>query len=145
MSTGRKFNKKSAFSTRLNFSTFFKGILWIWASSQNDQNLRLAFLCSRDMTRAFDVLTAINQSINIYICMYIIGLILGSRASKKTIFPNSFRRWPFSRESFKLWILEIYVTSNIFSNLMMSFSIFPRRGCFRQVGFERRRCSVFVV
>ena len=73
MSTGRKFSKKSA------FSTFFKGILWIWASSQNDQNLRLAYLCSRDMTRAFDVLTAINQSIYIYIyvCMYIIGLILG--------------------------------------------------------------------
>ena len=71
MSTGRKFSKKSAFSTRLNFSTFFKGILWIWASSQNDQNLRLAYLCSRDMTRAFDVLTAINQSIYIYIYIYI--------------------------------------------------------------------------
>ena len=33
----------------------------------------------------------------------------------------------------------------IFLNLMMSFSSFPRHDCFRQVGFERRKHSVFVV
>ena len=52
--------------------------------------------------------------------------------------------WPFSRESFKLWILHIYVISNIFLNLMTSFSIFPWRNCFRQVGFERRKRSLFI-
>ena len=47
-----------------------------------------------------------------------------------------------SRESFNLWILQIYLTSNTLLNLMMSFSNLPRRDCFRQVGFERRKSSV---
>ena len=60
----------------------------------------------------------------------------GSRASKKRSFPKAFRPQPFSRESFKLWILKIYVTSNIFLSLMMSFLVFLQCDCFRQVGFE---------
>ena len=62
--------------------------------------------------------------------------------------PNAFRWWPFSKKSFKFWILQIYVTSNMFLNLKISFSNFSRHDCFRQVGFERferRKRTVFVV
>ena len=62
-----------------------------------------------------------------YICIYVYTrmYVCIFRASIKTNFPNAFRWWPFSMESFKLCVLQIYVTSKIFLNLMMLFSNFP--------------------
>ena len=50
----------------------------------------------------------------------------------------------FSKESFKLWILQNYVTPNIFFNLMLFLS-FLRRDYLRHVGFEQRNSSVIIV
>ena len=42
--------------------------------------------------------------------------------------------------------MYIYIYIYIYIlNLMMSFSSFPRRNCFRKVGFERRKRSVLAV
>ena len=62
-----------------------------------------------------------------YICIYVYTrmYVCIFRASIKTNFPNAFRWWSFSMESFKLCVLQIYVTSKIFLNLMMLFSNFP--------------------
>ena len=62
----------------------------------------------------------------------------------KTSFPNVFPQWPFSRESFKLWIQQIYMTSNIFLKLMMSFLIFPWCDYFRQAGVVFNLGNYFV-
>ena len=45
MSTEREVSKKSAFPTSFDLSTVFKGILWMWTSFQNDQNMTSVFLC----------------------------------------------------------------------------------------------------
>ena len=42
---GREVSKKSAFPTSFNLLTIFKGILWMWTSLENDQNLTSVFLC----------------------------------------------------------------------------------------------------
>ena len=58
MSTGKEVSKKSAFPSNWDLSVVFKGILQIWISLQNDQNLRLVFLYSCDIIEVFHFLTA---------------------------------------------------------------------------------------
>ena len=58
------------------------------------------------------------------------GAELGKRKGQVRISAVAFFKGTFQV------VLQIYVTSNIPLNLMMSFSNFPRRDCFRQVGFD---------
>ena len=45
MSTRREVSKKSAFPTSFDLPSVLKGILGMWTSLQNDQNLTSVFLC----------------------------------------------------------------------------------------------------
>ena len=61
MRKAREVSKKAAFPAILYLLTFFKVILWIWTSLQNDQDLMPDFLSSRDMIEPFHFLTAIEN------------------------------------------------------------------------------------
>ena len=86
--------------------------------------------------RSFDIffIFTFHISLNGFRIYKIRGLELVKRQAFRKPFGSGCQR-----ESFKLWILHIYVTPNLFLNLMMSFFIFPQCDCFRQIGFEQKK------